>query len=266
MNVIDLDEQHLSLYVACLEDWNDEIKEAGRHKAEWYASMKNRGLRVKLALDERGQVGGMIQYLPIEQSFARGTGLYIIPCIWVHGHKQGRGDFQRKGMGTALLQAAEDDARSLGAKGMAAWGLILPFWMRASWFKRHGYRVADRDGIRALVWKPFTTDATAPAWIRRTADIPLEPGKVTVTAFCNGWCPAQNLVFERARRAAGDPSFGDRVVFRTIRTIDHDEFLRWGISDALFVNSKEIRTGPPPSYDRIRKIIARQAEKIKQEG
>ena len=91
----------------------------------------------------------MIQYLPIEQSSVEGSGLYFIPCIWVHGHKQGRGNFQGRGMGRALLEAAEEDARALGAQGMAAWGLWLPFWMRASCSK-HGYRSADRDGIASL--------------------------------------------------------------------------------------------------------------------
>ena len=94
-----------------------------------------------------------------------GSGLYFIPCIWVHGHKQGRGNFQGRGMGSALLAAAEEDARALGAKGMAAWGLWLPFWMRASWFKKHGYRSVDRDGIASLVWKPFAADARPPRWL-----------------------------------------------------------------------------------------------------
>ena len=108
----------------------------------------------------------MIQYLPIEHSPAQGSGLYFILCVWVHGYKQGRGNFQKKGMGTALLEAAEADARALGAAGMAAWGVVLPFWMRASWFRKHGYRKADTLGMMALVWKPFTADAAPPAWIR----------------------------------------------------------------------------------------------------
>jgi N-acetylglutamate synthase-like GNAT family acetyltransferase len=59
-------------------------------------------------------------------------------------------------MGKALLKAAEDDAKSLGAKGIAAWGISLPFWMKASWFKNHGYKKADKDSMALLVWKPFS--------------------------------------------------------------------------------------------------------------
>ena len=38
----------------------------------------------------------------------------------------------KRGMGKALLAAAEEDARALGTKGMAAWGVWLPSWMKAS--------------------------------------------------------------------------------------------------------------------------------------
>jgi hypothetical protein len=46
MRIIDLNEQYEQLYFVCLEDWSDEIKEAGGHKANWYHKMKNKGLRV----------------------------------------------------------------------------------------------------------------------------------------------------------------------------------------------------------------------------
>ncbi|MCP4674006.1 MAG: GNAT family N-acetyltransferase, partial [Deltaproteobacteria bacterium] len=145
MKIIDLTDDHLDLYCLCLEDWSAEMQEAGDHKRRWYDLMRDKGLRVKLALDDVQEVGGMIQYLPIEHSFAEGKDLYIITCVWVHGHKQGRGNFQKRGMGSALLAAAEEDARALGAKGIAAWGLVLPIWMKASWYKKHGYKNADRQ-------------------------------------------------------------------------------------------------------------------------
>jgi GNAT superfamily N-acetyltransferase len=256
MQVIDLTPEHHELYFQCLEDWSDEMQEGCALKTEWYCRYQEKGLRVKLALDDDEAVGGMIHYLPIEQSFAEGKDLYFIPCIWVHGHKQGRGDFQKKGMGTALLDAAEADARKLGAKGMAAWGLWLPVWMRAGWYKRHGYEKADRDSIRVLVWKRFTDDAEPPRWIRRQKKPKRVPGKVAVTAFVNGWCPAQNLVCARAKRAAAE--LGESVTFEAIDTSDRDVLLEWGISDGLFVNGREVRTGPPPSFDKIKKTIARE--------
>jgi GNAT superfamily N-acetyltransferase len=93
-------------------------------------------LKVKLAQDEKGVIGGMIQYMPVELSFAEGRDLYLVLCIWVHGHKQGIGNYQKKGLGRELLKAAEEDVRSIGAKGIATWGISLPFFMKASWFKK----------------------------------------------------------------------------------------------------------------------------------
>lgn len=260
MKVIDLEPEYYDTYFNCLEDWSDEMKEAGNHKACWYHKYKEKGLRVKLALDEEGTVAGMIQYLPIEESFIDGKDLYSILCIWVHGYKKGIGNFQGKGMGTALLDAAENDVKILGAKGMAAWGLRLPFWMKASWFKKHGYKKADRDSIRLLVWKAFSDDASPPHWIHQKKAVAKNPGKVTVTAFINGWCPAQNIVFERAKRACIE--FGDKVVFESIDTSDREKFLQWGISDGLFVDGKQISHGPPLPYEKIIKIISKKVKKL----
>jgi len=260
MEVRDLTPEHHDAFCVCLDDWSDEMKEAGPHKAEWLRRMDARGLRAKLAFDDAGALGGLIQYLPIEESFAEGRDLYFVLCIWVHGHRQGRGNFQKRGLGKALLQAAEQDARERGARGMAAWGLALPFWMKASWFKKQGYRKADRDSIRVLMWKPFVEGAEPPRWIRQRKKPEPVPGKVTVTAFINGWCPVMNLVFERAKRAAAE--FDDRVVFQEMSTFDRDVFLDWGIADGLFINGREMRTGPPPKYEKIRKAIAKALKRL----
>ncbi len=262
MKIIDLTDKYQQSYFVCLEDWSEEIKEAGDHKEVWYNKMKTKGLRVKLGLDDNGEVGGMIQYIPIEHSFAEGKNLYFINCIWVHGYKKGRGNFQKKGMGKALLQAAENDVKTKGAKGIVAWGIPLPFWMKASWFKKQGYTKVDKQGFleQVLLWKHFTNDAIPPKRIKQQKKPETTPGKVAVTAFLNGWCPAQNLVFERARRATSE--FGDKVIFREINTFDRESFLEWGIADALFIDDKQVRTGPPPSYEKIKKTIAKRVGKL----
>ena len=86
------------------------------------------------------------------------------------------------------------------------------------------------------------------------------PGKVTVTAFLNGWCPAQNMVLERAKRAAAES--GDEVVFRQVDTFDREVVSEWVIADALFIDDKQVRTGPPPPYEKIKKLIARRVGKL----
>ncbi len=261
MEIVHLTDEHKQLYFCCLEDWSEEAtKEAGLRRELWYEKMKARGLRVLLAKDDGGEIGGMIQYVPIEHSVVDGKDLYFIYCIWVHGHRQGRGNFQKRGMGKALLQAAENDARELGAKGMAAWGILLPFWMKASWFRKQGYIKADRDGMAVLLWKLFADSAQPPRWFKRKRKPQTTPGKVTVTAFVNGWCMGQNLAYERAKRAAAE--LGDRVLFREIDTFERDVLTEWGHADALFIDRKQVRTGPPPSYEKIRRLISKRVRRL----
>jgi len=264
MRIIDLDPEHESLYFCCLEDWSDEMKEAGDHKACWYQRLKDNGLRVKLALDDHDSVGGMIQYAPCEFAPIKGKDVYFIFCIWVHGHKEGRGSFQKKGMGQALLQAAEDDVRSLGSGGLAAWGLAFPIWMKASWFKKQDYKKIDRNRGRVLLWKKFKEDAQPPQWIIQKRKPEKIPGKVTVTALMNGWCSVQNAVFERARRACEE--FGGEVEFVPINTGERENLLDWGISDALFINRRNIAQGPPLTFQKIRNKISREVKKLKKKG
>lgn len=260
--IVDLPPESEEAYFLCLEDWPGSLtREAGDAKARWYERMRDRGLRVKLALDDAGRIGGMIQYLPIERSPALGRDLHFVLCIWVLPRSPAGPSARRRGMGSALLEAAEADAQALGARGMAAWGLALPVWMKASWYRRHGYRRADRQGISVLVWKPFATGAEPPHWPPPTGKVPAPvPGKVVVGGCRSGWCPGQNLAFERARRAAAP--FGDRVELRVEDSTDRAAMLEWGRTDALFVGGRLVRTGPPPSEARLTRLIRRSVGRL----
>ena len=144
----------------------------------------------------------MIQYIPVEESPVRGENLYFVICIWVHGYKEGRGNFRKMGMGKALIRAAEEDVRARGAGGLAVWGVSLPFWMKASWYKKQGYTPVDRDGGKVLLWKSFNESAVPPSWIKPVRRPQPEPGRVTVTALVNGSCAVGGIHYERAKRAA----------------------------------------------------------------
>lgn len=85
-------------------------------------------------------------------------------------------------------------------------------------------------------------------------------GKVNVTSFVNGWCPGQNLVYERAKRASA--KFGQLVDFNEIDTTDRSVFLEWGVMDGLFIDGKSVRTGPPPSYESIEKRIGKRVKRL----
>lgn len=264
VEIVNLSEEYEDTYCKCLEDWSGEMAEAGDRKKAWLSGMKDRGLRVKLARTPEGRIVGMIQYAPIEEAPALGEGLHYVYCVWVHGHKQGVGNHQKQGIGRALLHAAEDDARSLGSLGMAAWGITLPFFMRSRWFKKNGYERCDKDGMIELVWKPFAEGAAPPRLLRPKKKPAPEPGVLTVTCLSNGWCPAQNLACERMKRVAAEHA--DAVRYGEIRTDDRAALLEWGQSDALFLDGKQIAFGPPPPYAKLKKLVEKRLRKLRVGG
>lgn len=261
MKIINISPENEKLYFCCLEDWSEELKEAGDHKQRWYECMKEKGVRVKFATDDNNVIGGMIQYMPIEHSIFFGEKLFAVLCIWVHGYKNGRGNFQKKGMGTALLKEAEDDCRETGANGLVTWGLAIPVFMRASWFKKHGYKVVDKKGMMRLLWKPFNEKAVSPKFIRPKKQPEKGKEKVNISIFKNGWCPAMNLVYERTKRAA--KKFEGTIELKEYDTLDKGIVAEWGITDGLFIDGKEVRTGPPPTYEKLRKKIEKRVKKKK---
>ncbi|MBK7131441.1 MAG: GNAT family N-acetyltransferase [Bacteroidales bacterium] len=260
MKIIDMTPETENEYLCCLEEWSDEIKEAGDYKQKWYSEMKDKGLRVKFALDDNNKIGGMIQYIPIEYSMFAGENLYVVLCIWVHGHKQGRGDYRKRGMGKALLAAAEEDAKKLGANGLVTWGLIIPVFMRASWFRKQGYKTVDKSGIMRLLWKPFNENAILPEFTRPKKLPERGDGKVNITLFRNGWCQTMNIACERAKRASLE--FPAKTNLQILETTDRELFNEWGIFDAMYIDGKEINVGPAPSLSKIKRKIEKRVRKL----
>jgi GNAT superfamily N-acetyltransferase len=261
MQIVDITEDNKQTFFLCLQDWSEELKDAVSAKETWYNHMKNKGLRVKLGQDGNGVIGGMIQYFPVEHSWVEGKDLYFISCIWVHPNKRGEGSFRKKGLGKALLQAAIDDVKALGSKGIVAWGTSLPFWMKANWYKKQGFKPVDSTGFMGdlLLWQKFTDDAIPPRWIKPKKRPGSKDTKVNVICLSNGWCTAMNLACSRARDVAEE--FGDHVTFEEVNTAQSKTKKVYGKPDALFIDGKKISMGPPPSKDKIRKLIRKRLDK-----
>ncbi|MBI9015452.1 MAG: GNAT family N-acetyltransferase [Clostridiales bacterium] len=261
MKIIDLESKHKDNYFHCLEEWSDEMKDAGDSKEKWYEKMKDRGLRVKLAEDDQGRICGMIQYVPSEYSFVDTAGFYIVKCIWVYGYKEGMGNQQKKGIGTQLIEAAEQDCRELDTNGLLVWGISMPFFMRASWFKKHGFKKIDKDNIRILLWKPFKEGVIPPKLVKKKKKLELIEGKVTVQAFVNGWCPASNIVYERMKKISEE--FKEYIVFEYYDTSNKEVFDEWGVLDAVYLDGKVVQKGAPPSYEKLYSKVAKKVSRLK---
>ncbi len=261
MKIINLSEEFKPSYFVCLENWSDEITEAALAKEKWYEKMKGQGLRVKLAQDDSGIVRGLIQYFPIEHSWVEGKDLYFISCIFVYGNNGVT--YRNQGMGKAMLKVAEADAKELGAKGMVAWGSSLPVWMKASWYKKQGYVPADSKGFLGdvLLWKPFTDDAQPPKWNRQNKKPEKNTEKVIITCRSHGWCTAQNLACQRAKSVAAE--FGNQVEVHEIDSLNEAQIRNWDLSDTLNIGGDKVSTGPPPSKEKLKKLIEKKVRKLK---
>lgn len=250
MKIINLTKEIEPLYFVCLEDWNEELNKVKHIKEKWYKEMKQRGLRVKIALTDKNVTGGMIEYMPIEYSCVEGSHLYIVNCIWVHGYEgKGEGNMQGQGIGKALLKAAEEDVRTLGLKGLVVWGISEEMWMNAPWFQKQGYKKVDQTGWFVLLWKTFTEDAVPPKWRRDYFRQENLPGKVKVTSFFSGQCCSENTVYHNAKKAAGE--FGDKVVFEEIDMSEAENRKKYGYDWRLYIDGENLFTGIPPSYEKI---------------
>jgi len=257
VTVVDLAPEHEFEYCRCLESWSDEMAEAGDAKSRWLNKMKDRGLGVKLAIEEEnGAYAGMIQYYPTSYSpvSTDEKGIWFIHCIWVHGHKKGQGNHQGHGIGTALLNAAEEDIRNREGLAIAAWGLILPFWMKSRWYMKHGYLRADKDGIRELVIKSLDGQTHSVHWKKgQRPPARRDDGSLNISMFLNGACPVSSIAYSRLIEATADLPVCPELIDTSCR----EELEKWQQTDALFIGGREIRLGPPPSKRKIRRAVMR---------
>ncbi|MFH1331004.1 MAG: hypothetical protein ABIJ48_10190 [Actinomycetota bacterium] len=83
---------------------------------------------------------------------------------------------------------------------------------------------------------------------------------MNVVVFNAAWCTAQNMTAARARRAAAE--FGERVSVREIDTSERAAAVEWGHTDGVYIDGKKVRTGPPPSYEKVRSLIAARERKL----
>ena len=58
MDVVTMSREDEDLFICCLEDWSDEMKEQGCHRKCWYEKMKNG--------DSGSKLPGTIQVFPEE--------------------------------------------------------------------------------------------------------------------------------------------------------------------------------------------------------
>jgi GNAT superfamily N-acetyltransferase len=181
---------------------NDWIKCSDPRK-KWFKEKYSQGFHAKVALLDTVRAG-FLYVMPIEMCpwGPLGEDLLVVPCLNTNEH------YKKKGIGSALLKAAEKEVKIQGKKGIV---IIAYYWkddfwfMPASYFKKCGYqeikRVMHPSGNFEKVMLLKTNDLTVniPDFLVRNYSYEPVSGKVVIDLFFNTFCQTSNTEAERVR-------------------------------------------------------------------
>lgn len=211
----------------------------------WLREQEQYGLRIKVALID-DKHAGFLYAMPVEIAPCgpKGRGLMAIQCLSAT-------EAPGQGVGRALIEAAEEEARQQKQKGIVVTAYYHDFWfMPAYFFERCGYsRIGEIGEVTdvgtrkylsnmALLWKVFDDSAEPPRF--RTPDYVFKPvrGKVVVDLFTTRSCGTYDGEAQRVREVAGE--FGDSVVLREYSADDPQVRDEYGLCRGIFINGKAV--------------------------
>ena len=79
------------------------------------------------------------------------------------------------------------------------------------------------------------------------------------TTFMSGACSVTAIAYERLKRAAS----GLPVSLNLIDASKPENLKEWGLADVMFIGSRKVRIGPPPSEKKLSGIIRKELKKIR---
>lgn len=234
------------------ENESGETDASAARRLAWLNKMYNKGVRAKAAMIDDINAG-FIYVMPIEVCpwGPLGNDLAVIPCLTVPKAVSGRG------IGEALLVAAEDEARKQGKKGLVIQAYYGDFWfMPAPYFEKRGYVFADgskEDGGFAVLWNQFDDDAKPPRMLK--PDYAFQPvaGKAVVDLFYNTFCLTSDTEAQRVREVAAE--FGDSVILNEYPADDPEVLRRFQLPRGIYVNGEWIFWGYEAPREGIREAI-----------
>ncbi|MGD8276410.1 MAG: hypothetical protein PVH00_00225 [Gemmatimonadota bacterium] len=132
--------------IGCVKDTTHE---GFQPKVDWLRRRFEEGLRYFLCRDSGGKPLAFLEYVPGENAWrpVDAAGWLFVHCLWVY--PRGR---KYPGLGTQLIQACLEEARSAGTYGVAALVSEGPWMADRRVFLRNGFEVlaeADRFDLVA---------------------------------------------------------------------------------------------------------------------
>jgi len=230
----------------------EEIDTFAKRRIAWLQRMYEKGSRVKIASIDGDQVG-FLHIMPIEICpwGPIGRDLMVIPCLTVMGKANGRG------IGRALINSAEEEAKRQGRKGIIIIGYYHNHWfMPAPFFEKCGFSMIERKGTIAILGKFFEESVEFPQLLKPNLRFKPIVGKVVVVdLFWNTFCQTSDIEAQRVREVAVE--FGELVVVREYCADERSILSRYQIPRGIFINSKEIWWGHEAPKEGIREAISK---------
>jgi predicted N-acetyltransferase YhbS len=242
---------------------SDETDSCAKMRQDWLINMQKKGARTKVAFIEDNPVG-FIHLIPIEVSTTEliGQDLMVIPCLAILKNWEG------KGVGRALIQEAENEARAQNKQGLVTIAYYGDFpFMPAGFFEKTGFNVIDRRKVtavgeqgllddEAILMKAFETPKEPPHFAEPKYEFTPIPNKVVIDLFWDPFCLTSITEAQRVREVAEE--FGDKVVLNEYPADDRELFLSLQIPRAIFINGKEIGWGWAAPKEGIREAIEKE--------
>ncbi|MBA7570265.1 N-acetyltransferase [Candidatus Atribacteria bacterium 1244-E10-H5-B2] len=227
-----------------------EIDTFAKRRITWLRNMYKKGSRVKIASINNDQVG-FLHIMPIEICpwGPVGRDLMVIPCLTVMGKANGRG------IGRALINSAEEEAKGQGRKGIISMGYYHNHWfMPAPFYEKCGFSMIKRKGTIAILGKFFEESTESPQLLKPNFRFKPIAGKVVVDLFWNTFCPTSDIEAQRVHEVTVE--FGDSVVVHEYCADERSILSRYQIPRGIFINGKEIWWGHEAPKEGIRETIS----------
>jgi len=157
INIIDVTASNVSeVGIYCIKN----KKAPGyKKKVEWFKNKLNKGLNIKIAIDEAGTQLGFIEYIPSELAWRpiKADNYFFIQCIALFVK-----DAKHKNIGSSLLQMVEDKAKQNKKLGVCVMSSNGAWMANKTIFEKNGYSIIDQLGRFELMSKKFINDSQKP--------------------------------------------------------------------------------------------------------
>lgn len=129
---------------------------------DWFISKINCGLKIQIATDEKNRQLGFIEYMPSEFAWRPITAdnYYFVQCILLFDKA-----VRNHGIGSALLQICEQEARINNKYGVCAISSNGPWMADKSVFRKNGFEITSEVDRFELMVKKFDEKHPSPHFI-----------------------------------------------------------------------------------------------------